>query len=84
MCCLSPCCTYYSCTVDAGYFIVPDNFVSLNNVNESVVEVYAKVKYQGIKIGEAADGPVHHLDMDDVVYPEVTVVRSCIRTIISK
>jgi hypothetical protein len=65
-------------TVDAGYFIVPDNFVSLNNVNDSVVEVYAKVKYEGIKIGEAAEGPVHYLDMDGLVYPEVIVVRSCI------
>ena len=65
-------------TVDAGYFMVPNNFVSLNNVNQSVVELYAKVKYQGIRIGEAADGPVHHLDMDGLVYPEVIVVRACV------
>jgi hypothetical protein len=45
---------------------------------ESHTGVYAKVKYAGIKIGEALEGPVHYLDMNYLVCPEVSTVRSCL------
>lgn len=46
--------------VDAGYFIVPNGFV-----NDGLVSVNVETKYQGIKAGVAADGPVHHLSVGD-------------------
>ena len=56
--------------VDAGFFIIP-----INSTNPGV---YAKVKYEGIMIGEALEGHVHYLDMNYLVYPEVSTVKQCI------
>jgi hypothetical protein len=53
-------------------------FITVVVQKESHAGVYAKVKYAGIKIGEALEGPVHYLDMNYLVYPEVSTVRSCL------
>ena len=47
-------------TIDAGYFIVPNGYM-----DEGPVSVNAETKYQGIGVGEAGDGPVHHIDIGD-------------------
>lgn len=65
-------------TIDAGYFIIPNGYM-----DEGLVSVNAETKYQGIGVGEAADGPVHHIDIGDTLYPDVST-KSCLDNYHSK